>query len=136
MARSLTKAPNELRLHDNLSNSVIVLYYRTPTAKEQAEYTNGMTRRERNKLVNCTGEQRQKYGAVILTGFREGDFLKQGGGVFSSDPQSPVYDPEWKGLITKFAPDLIETLAIHAFEQTASLAEGPELDDGEGGEPD
>lgn len=131
MARDFSAAPNELRLHDNISNSVIVLKYRTPSAKEQAEYTNGMTKRVRNKLINCTGEQRQKYGAQILTGFREGDFLKEGA-AFSSERESSHYDPEWKTLVSKFAPDLVETLAIHAFEQTASEDDGVELDDGSG----
>jgi hypothetical protein len=142
MPRIFTDAPNELKLHDNISGSTIVLFYRTPTAKEQAAYTNGMTKRERNKIINCTGEQRQKCGNDILTGFREGDFLKpgkpedanydkEGKGVrFSSDPASPCFDPNWKPLVAKFAPDLIEALAIHAFEQTASVDDGPDLDDG------
>lgn len=132
MARIFTDEPNELRLHDNLSDSTIVLYHRTPTAAEQAAYTNGMTKRVRNKLINCTGEQRQKNGLAILTGFREGDFLKPGspdsphwdadcGGVrFSSDKNAGSYDPEWKKLVGKYAPDLVEALAIHAFEMTST----------------
>lgn len=130
MPRMLTDAPNELRLRDNISDSVIVLYYKTPSAKQQASYTNGMTRRERNKLVNCTGEQRQKYGAEILTGFREGDFVKADGTAFSPDPKAANYDPAWKDLVCRFAPDLVEALAIHAFEQTSSLDDGVDLDDG------
>jgi len=142
MACVLSNKSNELRLQDNISNSIIVLHYRTPTAAEQAKYTNGMTKRVRNKIVNCTGEQRQKYGAEILTGFREGDFIKAGkpgdayyddstGGVrFASDKNSQAYDPEWKTRIAKFAPDLIEALAIHAFEQTAAQDDGTDLDDG------
>ncbi len=130
MPRQLTAEPNVLKLRDHISNSTIVLYYRTPTAKEQAAYTNGMTKRVRNKLINCTGEQRQTKGAEILAGFREGDFLKPDGSVISSDPKSPKYDPEWKNLLIRYAPDLIETLAIHAFEQTASLDDDEELDAG------
>lgn len=148
MARVFTDEPNELRLHDNLSDSTIVLYYRTPTAVEQAGYTNGMTKRVRNKLINCTGEQRQKNGLAILTGFRTGDFLKPGGpdsphydadgkGVrFSSNQESPCYDAEWKKLVGKYAPDLVEALSIHAFEQTSSLDDGVELDDGGASDPD
>jgi len=131
MPRTFINEPNELRLHDNISNSTIVLFYTTPTAKQQAAYTNGMTKRVRNKLINCTGEQRQNYGADILTGFREGDFLKADGTPFSSDPASPNHDPEWKKQVARFAPDLIERLAIHAFEQTAEQDDTPDLDDGE-----
>jgi len=123
-----TDQPNKLKLNDHLSNSSIELFYRTPSAKEQASYVNGMTRRERNKLVNCTGEQRQKMGAEILTGFREGDFEKPGGVVISSDPASPNFDKEWKQLVCKYAPHLVEALAIHAFEQTASVDEGEDLE--------
>lgn len=147
MARFFSNEPNELRLHDNLSASTIVLFYRTPTAQEQAGYTNGMTKRVRNKLINCTGEQRQVNGLAILTGFREGDFLKPGppesphydkeqkGVVFSSNPESPKYDPSWKKLVGKYAPDLVEALAIHAFEQTSTQDDGVDLD-GAGSDPD
>lgn len=143
MPRILSDQPNELRLHDNISGSTIVLFYRTPSAKQQAAYTNGMTKRVRNELKNCTGEQRQKYGKDILIGFREGDFLmpgkpedanydKDGGGVrFSSNTNSPCYDENWKDLVAEFAPDLIEALAIHAFEQTSTRDTGANLDDGE-----
>lgn len=130
MARTFTDAPNELRLHDNISDSTIVLFYKTPTAKQQAAYTNGMTKRVRNKLINCTGEQRQQFGAEILTGFREGDFLKADGTPLSSDKNSANYDAAWKDQVARFAPDLIERLAIHAFEQTSELDDGVELDDG------
>lgn len=124
-----TNKPNTLRLHDHISDSTIVLFYRTPSAKEQAAYVNGMTKRERNKLVNCTGEQRQAKGAEILTGFRDGDFLREDNTPVSSDPASPNFDKDWKALVCKHAPHLIEALAIHAFEQTSSLDEGEDLDD-------
>ena len=148
MARIFSDEPNKLRLHDNISDSNIVLYYRTPTAQEQAAYTNGMSKRVRNKIVNCTGELRQTKGKAILTGFREGDFLKPGtpdsphydeklkGVVFSSNPDSPKYDSEWKKLVGKFAPDLVEALAIHAFEQTSTPDDGVDLDEGAGSDPD
>ena len=130
--RIFSDQPNILKLHDNISDSSIHLYYRTPTVKEVAGYTNGMTKRVRNRIVNCTGECRQKHGKAILEGFRDGDFgmLKNGEPVMiSSNPDSKGYDPEWKNLFCKYAADLVERLAIHAFEQTADTDEGIALDE-------
>lgn len=126
MPRIFSDEPNKLTLRDNLSNSDIVLYYRQPTVKEVAAYTNNMTKRIRNKIVNRVGENRQEYGMSILTGFREGDFLipkNQNGKTekvpISSDPNSPHYDPNWKAQVQKYAADLIAALAIHVFEDTS-----------------
>lgn len=123
MARLLTDEPNELRFYDNISNSEIVFYYKTPTSQEIASYMNGMTKRVRNKLVNRFGENRLEHGLKILTGFREGDFIvpKNGKNVpISSNPQSPNYDPDWRLMLQKYASDLVSQVAQHAFEDTAT----------------
>ncbi|MBU3952170.1 MAG: hypothetical protein KJ658_08515, partial [Proteobacteria bacterium] len=94
--RLVSNEPNTLKLHDNISDSSIHLYYRTPTTKEVASYTNSMYKRVRNKMVNCTGESRQKHGKAILEGVRDGDFgmVKDGQPVvIASDPKSPNYNP-------------------------------------------
>lgn len=133
MPRVISKKPNTLRLHDNLSDSTLELYYRTPTAKEQAGYTNGMTKRQRNKVVNCTGENRQKYGKDILTGFRDGDFVieKDDGSLaqVSSNPGSDGYREDWKKWFCKHNADLVEVLAVNVFERPADTDEGEELPD-------
>ena len=134
MARVFSKKPNKLILHDNLSNTEIVLYFRTPTTKEVASYTNGMTKRVRNKVVNCTGECRQKYGKLIFEGFRDGDFAEEIDGkevLFSSDKKSKNFQEDWKEKVCVNAPDIIETLAIHAFENTASTEDEEGLKDSE-----
>jgi len=128
--RLVSNEPNTLKLHDNISDSSIHLYYRTPTVKEVAGYTNGMTKRIRNKIVNCTGQCRQTHGRDILKGFRDGDFgiMKDGQAVVvASDPKSPNYNPDWKELFCTHAADLVERLAIHAFEMTADTDESIEL---------
>jgi len=134
MARIFSKKPNKLVLHDNLSNTEIVLFFRTPTTKEVASYTNGMTKRVRNKIVNCTGECRQKFGKLIFEGFREGDFGEEVDGkevLFSSDRGSSNYKEDWKEKVCACAPDLIEHLAIHAFENTSSTEDEEGLKDPE-----
>ena len=135
--RVVSNKPNTLKLHDNISDSGIHLFYRTPTVKEVAAYTNGMAKRVRNKIINCTGECRQKYGRDILEGCRDGDFgiMKDDKVVvISSDPKSNDYDPKWKDLFCEHAADLVERLAIHAFENTAEADAGVELQGDDGGE--
>lgn len=133
--RIASNEPNVLKLHDNLSGTTLELYFRTPTAKEQAAYTNGMTKRIRNKVVNCTGEMRQKYGKEILEGWREGDFGEKKNGQVtevSSVPGSPGYREDWKDWFQLHNADLVERLSIHAFENTSETNDDEDLP----GEPD
>ena len=135
--RIVSNKPNTLKLHDNLSDSSVHLFFRTPTTKEVARYTNGMTKRIRNKIVNCTGENRIEKGKDIFKGWREGDFgyeKKSDGNmpevvIVSSDPGSPNYREDWKEWFCKHNADLVERLAIHAFEQTADEDDSADLSD-------
>lgn len=140
MARRLSDEINELRIEDNISGSTIVLYYRMPTTRESIGYTNGLTRRKKNKLVMNMGETRQKYGARILKGFRDGDFERMDGEYLpmASDPKSVNYCPEWKEHVMQHASDIIEALAIHVFESSVEMssdAEAMEDDQEQGEEP-
>ena len=122
MARRLGDELNELRIRDNISGSTIVLYYRMPTTEEVVRYTNDLIKRRRNKVISQLGETRQKYGSMILEGFRKGDFEKRVGKKYVpliSDPDSKNYDSEWKEHVKKYAADLIELLAVHVFEAPA-----------------
>jgi hypothetical protein len=134
MARRLGDEPNELRVRDNLSGSEIVLYYRMPTTEENIRYTNALVRREGNKLVSRQGETRQKYGAAILVGIRDGDFERKIGEKYvpiSSTHGSEGYDPEWKAHVKKHASDLVELLAVHVFERPAEALEGEKAENEE-----
>ena len=133
MPRRLSDELNELRIQDNISGSTIVLSYRMPTTQESINYTNQLTQRRKNKLVMRFGETRQKFGALILVGFRTGDFERLVDGEYvpmASDPQDKEYFfPEWKEHIKKHAPDIIEALAIHVFDSSTeedSEEGGPE----------
>lgn len=117
---------NELKIRDNKSNCDLVLYYRNPTTKEQVAYTNGLIVRKGKKMVSRQGEMRMKYGAMILAGIRTGDFEKKQGGQwvpYASDTASEDYDAGWKDLICEYASDLVELLAVHAFESPAEIAD-------------
>lgn len=132
--RVVSNKPNTLRIHDNLSDSTLELYYRTPTTKEHARYTNGMTKRRRNKIVNCTGENRQTNGKEILSGFRDGDFgeeINEKVVMVSSNSGSPGYREDWKDWFSQHNADLVERLAIHVFEASTDDDDSEDLPDGE-----
>lgn len=132
MSRIASSKPNTLRLYDNISGSNLELYYRTPTPAEQAKYINGMHKRVRNKVVTRTGENRQKWGKEILEGFRDNDFGYEKDGetiMVSSMAGKPGYREDWKEWFCKNNADLVDTLAIHAFENTSDLDEDKDLDD-------
>ena len=133
MARDLDNDFNELKLHDNISDSQIVLYYREPTTEERMAYANESVQRKRNKVVTRVPETRVKFGAMILTGFREGDFIFKKDGVkvpMSADASSPNYYPDWKSHIQRKASDLLMILAAHVFD-TSAEAEPGDIDAGE-----
>lgn len=125
---------NQLDLSDALSGGRIGLLYRMPTTKENSGYSNGMVVRRGNKMERNLGQVRQTYGAAILTGIvdyqsdgkTEHSFGKLVNGQpvgISSNPASPNYDPNWKELVVKQAPDCIEILAIQVFEASVSKAQ-------------
>lgn len=130
MPRSIDNEINELKICDNISNSTLVLYYRQPTTQERAAYANESVQRKRNKIVTRIAETRLKYGAMILEGFREGDFTRKRDGrtvPMSSDPQSPQYVPDWKDQVVAGAGDIVMLLAAHVFDAPAETEE-PDID--------
>lgn len=129
MPRVMSEEPNELRIQDNISGSEIVLYYRMPTTAEAVRYENELIQRRGRKTISRVGETRQKYGPMILEGFREGDFERKVEGRYvpiASDKESPHFDPEWKAHVCKYASDLVGLLARHVFESSAEVEEEEE----------
>lgn len=142
MARRLGSDRNHIRLKDNLSGgSIIDFYYRMPTTSERTKYGNELVRREGKKLVYRHDETRRKYGLAILVGIGEGSFevCKDGAWVpLGSDPNKPNYSPDWKEIVAKDAPDLVELMAAQVFERPAEVAAPeepeaePQAEEGEG----
>lgn len=125
---------NTMILQDNLSDGEIHLKYRMPSPKEIISYRNGGTRREKNKLVYRTGENRLEHGLKILVGIRDKDFFKivNGDAVpISSDPKSKDYDPDWKKQIEDLAPDLVEILAVQVFDASIQVMQPDDVKQGE-----
>lgn len=132
MPRNTTASDNnEFRLHDNLSDSDLVLYYRNPTTRERQAYQNMAIKRRRNKIDLNQAAARLRYGLLILTGFRDGDFVREVDGVptaYSSDKGSDRYLATWKDEIEAGAADIAMLLGGFVFDSSAE-AEVPEDDD-------
>ena len=131
MPRRLSDELNELRIQDNISGSDIVLSYRLPTTAERAAYANESFRRRGNKVETRVVETRLKYGKLILSGIREGDFEVKLGDTYrpiASAPGSEHYAADWKELVAAHAGDLLELLAARVFDGSASL-DGPQSEE-------
>jgi hypothetical protein len=117
---------NQLVLKDPFSGDPIIIYYRIPNSEERIAYESAKYRREKDRFEFCLSEARLKFGEKIIEGFEEGSFLHKiegaGNRPFSSDPESPNYDPSWKELLRKYAPDVLEILAEHAFDSLRTVA--------------
>ena len=124
MPRLLKDQPCEVTFDDRISETRITLFYRLPTTQERIKYSNSLVSKRRNKIETSMGEARLKYGAAILLGFKEGAF-ETDKGLLASDPKAPHYDPDWKNIVRKYAPDVIAILAFHVFEASLVLDESP-----------
>lgn len=124
MPRRIGEEVNALEIHDNISNSDIVLHYRNPTTAERSGYANECIMRKRNRVEYRQAEARLKYGLKILTGFRAGDFERKPDGKWvpmSSEEGADNYFADWKEHLKKHAADLIMLLAAHVFDGSAEI---------------
>ncbi len=130
MARREASKRNQVTIHDNISNSEILFFYRTPTTAEIEGFSNLSIQRRGKKVKFRQAEARLKYGLKILTGIREGDFERLDNGQYvpiSSDEGSPHYYPAWKEWLRENAADLVMLLGLHVFDNSAEI----EIDDDE-----
>jgi hypothetical protein len=121
--RILSDEPCKVTFTDNIAGGKITLEYRLPTPDERVIYSNALITRKGKKVESAYGETRQKWGYNILTGITDGEFGRNKKTPISSSPQSPIYDAEWKEIVKKFAPDVIERLAMHVFENALTISE-------------
>lgn len=124
MPRDLKSATdNKATFMDGVSQTEVSLYYRTPTNAERIAFKAATIGRKNSKVIDQSVEAQLSYGAKILTGIEEGDFLF-GGKPISSNEDSGDYNPEWKKLVITTAGDLIQSLALLAFAGVILKYEG------------
>ena len=118
---------NKLIIKDQLNeNTFLTIYHESATAEERIAYRSAQWKRDGAKIESRLTEARQEWGEKKISGFKEGDFKHKVGDeikIFSSDPASPNYDPNWKALLRTYAPDILEAVAEHIFESTMTIAE-------------
>lgn len=112
---------NEFKVNDTIGGCQILLFWRHPTTTERIGFQRDAWQREGKKVYNRTPEARAKYGELILTGIREGDFsdgIDADGNpvLIASDPHSPNYRANWKELVAAAAGDLLMSLGMRVFE--------------------
>jgi len=133
MARRESGNKNELKIHDNISDSDVVLFYRMPSTSERQGYQNMVIQRKRNKVDFNQAEARLKYGLKVLTGFVHGSFERNIDGnyvAFTWEEGCENYLPEWKSWIENNAGDLVMLLAGHVFDSPAVITD-KDKEDGE-----
>jgi hypothetical protein len=128
MPRELSNQPCEVTFNDKISGDKITIHYRMPTTEERIKYVNGFVTRQGNQIVSTIGELRMKAGAKIFVGFKKGSFSVPGKGLISSTPGEENYEPAWKAIVRQYAPDVIEMLALHAFESSLVRNNAPATD--------
>lgn len=135
MPRIIGAERNELIIDDKISGCQIALYYRMPTTSERQAYLNAAIKRNRNKVTMHHAEARMKFGMSILTGVRDGDFMRMGEQgkpmAMSSNQTSPDYYPEWKAEIEGGCGDLVMMLAALVFDGGAEIAQADDEEPGE-----
>jgi len=121
---------NTLLITDKKSVGILTLYYESETAPERVAFKSSLWEREGDKIRSRRTEALQEWGEKKITGFKEGDFKYKIEGklkIFSSDPDSKNYDPQWKTLLRKYAPDVLEALAEHIFEEMVAIGRQEEI---------
>lgn len=127
------KVINAIKINDPIGGGDVELFYRTPTTEERQRYNSALFQAQGRKVKVTIAQARQKFGAQILVGIREGDFSHAEGDApakpLSSDPASVNYRQDWKNLVGKYASDLIEAVAQHVFEGARIQQDVPDQDD-------
>ena len=120
MPRVLTSEIQEFPLIDPRSGDELVLFFRPPLTEERLAFMKDTVTTDPLEAKLIYYQAKLKYGELILEGIGEGDFVFQVSGVkkaISSDPDSPDYDPNWKGLMMLYASELVAFMGEMVFDQ-------------------
>jgi len=130
MPRILGAERNEIVFKDPLSGDHVALYYRQPTTSERQGYMNDVIKRNKNSVTMHRAEALAKWGAKVLVGVRDGDFLRMEAGQavpLSSDPGSPDYYEGWRAEIEAGCGDLVAAMAAQVFDVVPEVLRGEDL---------
>ena len=110
---------------DNLSGSEIELFYSLPTTEQRLKFLTLVGRNSGTELNHETIEEIIDLGLEIITGFREGDFMREdqaGEWVpVSTLESSENYYAEWKELMRESAADIIDRFTARIFGNSGEV---------------
>lgn len=125
--RDLAAEKNVVEINDGATGDVHEIFYRMPTNEERAAYQNGAFALRGRKLQARIFENRIKFGARVITGFKKGT-LGIDGKPFASDANDPEFREDWKDLLVKNAGDIVTSVAALVFEGTGRQAGDMDLE--------
>lgn len=101
------------------------LFYRRPSTEEVVAYNSRLFQKKNGKVINNVVPTRIEMGLRILTGFQDGVFFFNGKAI-SSDPASPDFYPDWKGLLKNALSGTVANFAFRIFEVVSEAQVDPE----------
>lgn len=125
--RDLTAAKNVIEINDGASGDVHEIYYRMPTNEERAAYQNSVFAVKGRKVKARIFENRLKFGARVITGFRKGT-LGIDGKPFACEENDPDYRADWKDQLVRNAGDIVTSVGAFVFEGTGRQSEDVDLE--------
>ena len=96
-------------------------FYRRPTTEEIVAYNKSLFTKRNGKVHNNVVPTRIEMGLKILTGFQDGVFALNGRSI-SSDPASPDFYPDWKGLLKQVLSGTVANFAFRVFEAVSEAS--------------
>lgn len=106
---------NEVTFEIKASNESLTLYYRTPTLKERFQYANSLFLRKGKNVVDNTAQSRLHFGKLVVTRVEENKLCYEGKPI-SSNPNSKIYNENWKDLLTEMFPMMMMHIGHLLFE--------------------
>lgn len=123
MPRKLTPSDkNEFTIVDSFGNELTV-FHRMPDITERVRFSNELYKIT-NKNITKYPEAYAKFGFMIISGIKDGDFIDANDKPISSDPNSKDYREDWKELIENYAPEIGMFLGQKIFESTKIKTNG------------
>jgi len=113
---------NVLELRDKTSGKLLEFHYRFPTQSERDAYQKATMKRKGNKILTKSNvfPEQTALGKCVLLGFKKGCLANEAGQIISSDKTDPAYDPNWKGLLAKWRPDILAVVGRMAINPTST----------------
>lgn len=125
------KELHTVTITDNQAGDDVVFTYREPTPKERQAYDNESIKRKGRKVKFLHFSARLKFGLMLIEGVSDG-YLDRGSRKkpkpISSDPDSKLYDPNWKAVLKEVAPEIVVLFGAYVYDGQGEVSDEDEDD--------